>query len=353
LKPLVKILSLLYVLSLALLPVSCDTDGNNYTGPWQEVPTPGVGGNLEACYFNSPDDGWACGSEGDRPYMVLIHWNGNEWERYEYPGWFEDEEYIHISLFDIAFSSPDCGWCVGSVMYKATGEDRGAGFILRYDGNEWYVFTEHLGEQVDNVFAVSDNGVWFSCWEPYGGDEGSDLFHWNGSELEYYDLNPGNYGISALAFGSANDGLAVGRYKVIYHWDGSSWEQIYYGLGGELDGVAYSTPSTAWIVGNYPYNIFRWDNGELTWEHHKNCWYEDVHFSSPDEGCMYGVEATEQYPDGHGFTWHWDGVGWTRVDIPEDMGGWDIFSIDNENAWVVGEHNAYTPYCSSWRYISN
>lgn len=344
-KPTVKILSLLSVISLTLVPIYCDTNGYIYTGPWREVPTPGGEGHLNSCYFNSPNDGWAVGHDGTgQGKMIFINWNGVDWEEYEYPGWFDAYGTVNrINMSDVFFTSPDDGWAVGFVGFE---NDDYYGFVLRHDGNDWYLFEKEVSFY--KIYGIAENDVWFLT-----GSYDSDLYHWDGTEFEYYNLYPGNYGLRAMAFGSATDGLAVGKYKVIYHWDGESWEQIYYGLGGELDGVAYNTPSTAWIVGNYPYNIFKWDNGELTWEHHKNCWYEDVHFSSPDEGWMYGVEATEEYPEGHGFTWHWDGVGWTRVDIPEDMRGWDIFSIDYDNAWVVGEHYAYTPYCSSWRYISN
>lgn len=354
-KPLSKILPLLFILSLTLLPISCDTDGtngNDYTGPWQEVPTPGGWGNLFSCYFISPNDGWACGDYegGDDPDKLnLMHWDGNVWTEYAYPGWFDDEEHIAIVLGDIAFSSSDDGWCVGALAYKATGEDRSSGFILRYDGNQWYVFADHLGEGVGNVFVISANDVWFSCWEPYGEGGGSDLFHWNGSELEFVDLYPGNYGISAIAFGSPNEGLAVGDYRFIYHWDGVTWNLITYDAGTALTDVAYDTPTTAWIVGDY---AIRWENSDYHILYDCDAWFGYVYFSSPDEGWMVGNESTEEHPwpYSEGFTWHWDGVQWTRIDIPEDMRDWDIFSIDYDNAWVVGA-NSSSGQCCSWRYV--
>ncbi len=348
-KPIEKILSLLSVISLTLIPISCD-EMDIYTGPWQEVPTPGGWGNLFSCYFISPNDGWACGvyEGGDDPdKLILMHWDGSVWTEYAYPGWFDDEVFIAISLGDIAFSSANDGWCVGALFYKWTGEDRSSGFILRYDGNQWYVFADHLGEGVGSVFAISDDDVWFSCWEPYDEGNGSDLFHWNGSELEFVNLYPGNLGISDIAFGSANDGLAVGYYKFVYHWDGISWDLITYDYGGEYSCVAYDTPTTAFIGGDY---LRRWENGELNWYlDYDYGTYNGIHFSAPDEGWMYGGEPTEEHPEGDGFIWHWDGVAWSRASRPDFMFPWEIFSIDYYDAWAVGIDD--TGNCGSWRYI--
>jgi len=347
-KPLSKTLPLLFVLSLALLPISCDNDEDNYTGPWQEVPTPGGWGNLYSCYFFSPNDGWACGCYGglDEPdKLILMHWDGNSWNEYPYPGWFDDEEHIGFGLDDIAFSSSSDGWCVGVLAYKATGEDRSSGFILRYDGSHWYIFADHLGEGISNVFVITDNDIWFDVWG-IEGSSGSDLYHWNGSELEFVKLNPGNLGISDIAFGSATDGLAVGYYKYVYHWDGVSWDLITYDYGGELSCVAYDTPSTAFIGGD---ELRRWENGELTWYLDYTGRYNGLHFSSPDEGWMYGGEPVEGIPQGGDFIWHWDGVEWTRSEMPYFMHPRDVFSINYDDAWMVGIDDDAN--CGSWRYV--
>ncbi len=347
-KPIVKILSLLSVISLTLVPIYCDTNGYIYTGPWQEVPTPGGWGNLFSCYFISPNDGWACGDYegGDDPdKLILMHWDGSAWAEYAYPGWFDDEEFIGILLHDLYFTSSNDGWCVGSLVYKATGEDSSSGFILRYDGNQWYVFEDHLGEGVGSVFAISTDDVWFSCWELYGINS-SDLLHWNGSELEFVNLSPLNLGITDIAFGSANDGLAVGVYKFVYHWDGVSWDLITYDFGGEYSCVAYDTPTSAFIGGD---NLARWEDGEYHRDYNYNGTYNGLHFSSPDEGWMYGGEPTEEHPEGEGFIWYWDGVEWTRFKRAYFMHPRDIFSIDYQDAWAVGIDD--TGNCGSWRYI--
>ena len=338
-KPLSKILPLLFLLSLALLPISCENDEDNYTGPWHEVPTPGGIGQLNSCYFNSPDDGWACGHDGTgEGKMIFIHWDGVEWKEHEYPGWFDAYGTVKkMDISDVFFTSPDDGWAVGFVRLD---NDDFFGFVLRYDGNDWYLFEKDV--TFYEIYGISENDVWFIGNSSYD----SDLYHWNGTEFEYYNLNPGNCGLDAIAFGSANDGLAVGYYKYVYHWDGVSWDLINYDYGGELSCVAYDTPSTAFIGGD---ELRRWENGELTWYLDYTGTYNGLHFSHPDEGWMYGGEPVEGIPQGEGFIWHWDGAVWTRASRPYFMFPWDIFSIDYNDAWAVGidDHGN----CGSWMYV--
>jgi hypothetical protein len=340
----VNIVSLLFVLSLALLPISCDTDGtdgNDYTGPWQEVPTPGGEGYLNACYFNSPNDGWACGHDGTgQGKMIFLHWDGVGWKEYEYPGWFDAYGTVtSIDIADVFFIAPDDGWAVGFVSFE---NDDFFGFVLRYDGVGWYLFETEVSFY--KIYGIATNDVWFLT-----GSYDSDMYHWNGTEFEYYNLYPGNYGLRALAFGSPTEGLAIGDYRFIYHWDGVTWNLITYDAGTMLTDVAYDTPTTAWIAGDY---AIRWENGDYHILYNSDAWFGYVHFSSPDEGWMVGNESTEEhpYPYSEGFTWHWNGVQWTRIDIPEDMKDWDIFSIDYDNAWIVGQ-NSSIGQCCSWRYV--
>jgi len=109
---------LIFLTSISILLIFCDNETNQdqYTGPWKEVPTPGGEGELKSCYFTSPDNGWACGNswnnEEHRSYPLLIHWNGTEWEEYPYGGWFDNEKFDSIILTDIHFSSISDGWCV-------------------------------------------------------------------------------------------------------------------------------------------------------------------------------------------------------------------------------------------------
>ena len=125
---------LILLTSISILLIFCDSNNNQYTGPWKEVPTPGGEGELTSCYFTSSDNGWACGDSWNdaeqRSYPLLIHWNGTEWEEYPCSEWFNSEGFKSTTFRDISFSSPNDGWCVG--MYTGKGNEP-HGFVLRYD----------------------------------------------------------------------------------------------------------------------------------------------------------------------------------------------------------------------------
>lgn len=347
-----SILQLLIITLVISTFVTCDEDDNNgYTGPWVEVPTPGGCGHLNACYFNSSDDGWACGSRGDGPYPVLIHWNGVEWEEYPYGGWFGEEDFGDIALFDISFSGPNDGWCVGNYAYE---HQKRYGIILRYDGEEWYLFEENLGEQVSSVYTLTTDNVWFNVFE--GGK--STLYNWNGKELIEYYTNTPNDGLSDIDFYSSDNGLAVGDLAVVYHWNGSFWEELYYDpLAFTIFmEVSFDTPTTAYIVGENwvtgENELWRYDGGDIVrlrdWQEYKSV--RIIDFISQDNGWIFGY----YYPDHdplHGIpcTWHWNGDDWILEEGPDDMVGYGIYCLDYYNIWIVGMKGG--PLCCSWRYM--
>jgi hypothetical protein len=335
-----RYLAIVLFLTGLLFLISCDEEPPGYTGPWQEVPTPGGHGYLTNCYFNSPDDGWATGIDGAGGDFIFIHWNGNTWEEYQYPGWFDGFGTVKsIDMADVFFTSPNDGWAVGFVAFE---NDDFFGFVLRHNGNDWYLFETEVSFY--EIYGISEDDVWFIG----NSSNNSDLYHWNGVEFEYYDLFPGNYGLRDIAFSSSDEGLAVGNYQFVYHWDGTDWELVNDGLGGEARGVSYDTPTTAYIVEKN--RLSRWEDGEykVLSDDEWGGSYSEVHFSSPDEGWIIGSE----WIDGElfSYTWHWDGNDWIAIEKPDGMSSYDIFSIDSDNVWIVGMHSG--PYCCSWRYVN-
>jgi len=327
---------LILLTSISTFILFCDSNNNEYTGPWKEVPTPGGEGELKSCYFTSPDNGWACGNSWNnaeqRSYPLLIHWNGTEWEEYPYGGWFDNEQFYIIHLEDISFSTPDDGWCVG--LYSISG-DGTSGFILKYDGNEWYLFKKDIGDALERVYCIATDDVWFSGYE----DMQFKLYHWNGSELEEYYIGSEIFGI---AFSSPTEGLAVGYYYSVYHWDGVSWAEI------DIDhsrpfvnqAVSYYEPNSAIIVGED--RRARWRDGIYQYEYKFHADYRDIHFSHPDEGWMIGYEHYKLH------TWHWDGNDWIAYEIEKEMWPEAVFSVDYNDVWMVG-NNDYGN-CATWHY---
>ncbi|MGQ9705556.1 MAG: hypothetical protein ACUVWP_00950 [bacterium] len=335
---------LIFLTSISIFIIFCDSNNNEYTGPWKEVPTPGGEGELTACYFTVSDNGWACGhswnEEEQRSYPLLIHWNGTEWEEYPYGGWFDEEGFDVCYILDISFSSPDDGWCVGQFNDKL---NEPHGFILRYDGIKWYSFNKDLGRQVYRVFAISLNDVWFVVYET---DDGDVLYHWDGNEIKKSDTSPVDADIEDLAFSSSNEGLAVGFYYCVYHWDGVSWNLIDYDdVRDEPNyAVSYYTPTRAIIVGNE--RQATWIDGEYKYWYHWSYSFHGVYFSSEDEGWMIGYIPISNV-EAKFTTWHWDGNIWTPVEFPKSAYKNYVFSVGKNNAWIVGNNYAN---CATWHY---
>jgi len=340
---------LIFLTSISTFILYCDSDNNNdqYTGPWKEVPTPGGNGQLNACYFTSSDNGWACGltwnDEEKKDYPLLIHWNGTEWEEYPYGGWFDEEGFKNIDLHDISFSSPDDGWCVGDVVDKL---NEIHGFVLKYNGTEWYLFQNNLGVTVYIVFSISKNDVWFDIYPTW--EEGSVLYHFDGNDIKRCDTSPSNPGIYDIAFSSSTEGLAVGNYYSVYHWDGTRWTEIHSDPSRPFvnNAVFYYEQNSALIAGDE--RRARWRDGIYQYEYCWNYGYEDIHFSHPDEGWMIGCGPNPSKPLGYGgYIWHWDGKNWIKMEEPPEMVSWAVFSVDYNNAWIVGESCGM---CDSWKY---
>jgi hypothetical protein len=346
---------LIFLTSISIFLIFCDSNNNQYTGPWKEVPTPGGEGELRACYFTSSDNGWACGwtwnDEENRSYPLLIHWNGTEWEEYPYGGWFNDENFLSISLNAISFSSNSDGWCGGNLEYEY---NKHYGFILRYDGNKWYLFQSHLGEFCEPFYALSQNDIWIGVYE----NRETYFYNWNGIELNKYYTPISNRGISDFDFYSPTEGLAVGNDAAVFRWNGTEWITVHYDVlwGIYFKSVAYDTQNSAWIIGEEIGNpsgieqVIRLEGDELTrlWDWKGS--FEDVYFASPDDGWIVGGKWVDEYHTDT-WTWHWDGSGWRGIDCPDNMHAWNIFSLGGDDVWIVGQKTKVSPpICSSWKY---
>jgi len=347
LSPLFKYL--IFLTSISIFLIFCDSDNNQYTGPWKEVPTPGGEGELNACYFTSPGNGWACGNSWNdaeqRSYPLLIHWNGTEWEEYPYGGWFNNEKFLNIYINDISFCSPNDGWCGGNLEYEY---NKRFGFILRYDGQKWYLFQSHLGESCEPVYALSQNDVWIGVFN----DGQTILYHWNGVDLTKYYTPRSNHGISDIDFYSKDNGIAVGTFAGVWRWNGSELIEINYDpLDIDFREVACDTENTAWIIGeDHTEVVIRLEGDKLTkfWDWKGT--FKDVYFASPDDGWIVGGKWVDEYHTDT-WTWHWDGSGWRGIDCPDNMHAWNIFSLGGDDVWIVGQKTKVSPpICSSWKY---
>jgi hypothetical protein len=145
--------------------------------------------------------------------------------------------------------------------------------------------------------------------------------HWNGTAWKQQpSLNPGSSyntlaGVAATsatnawAVGQASNNVASHAFKTLAeHWNGTRWIRVPSPSPGgptgnnALDGVAATSASSAWAVGDY------------------------------DTGSGTAVHTLAE---------HWNGAAWTQVPSPSPSAGSELISVaatSASNAWAVGSY---------------
>jgi hypothetical protein len=205
--------------------------------------------------------------------------------------------------------------------------------------------------------------------------------HWDGTAWQPQDVsvNPRNgYQLLGVAATSPNNAWAVGDYTTdwdgpgpartwIEHWDGTAWTRQPspdpgpFGNNRLLLGVAATSPTNAWAVGEY-YDmanmccagpghtvIVHWDGRK--WAHvpapnpggpNRDNSLSAVAATSPDDAWAVG---TSGWPVESGLSGantvivHWDGTAWTRIPSPSPgsesyLSG--VAATSPADAWAVG-----------------
>lgn len=151
----------------------------------------------------SPTEGWVGGTPTE-----LLHWNGQQWELYEYdaPG--------VLGFYSIAVVSSDDAWMVGET-------ETNEGTIWHWDGRQWAEF-QRTRLPLFSVSMVSSDFGWAvggrGLWQKI--ENGSLLMHWNGQEWTEYPIEtttPLRYVIALNAtdgwiFGGGPTDLIHGEY---------------------------------------------------------------------------------------------------------------------------------------------
>ncbi len=122
------------------------------------------------------------------------------------------------------------------------------------------------------------------------------------------------------------------------HWDGSVWELILIGVPGVIgEGIFYFADNDIWVATGI---IYHW-NGE-EWERY-HLWDMGV-LGANDGGVteIWGTSSSNIYFAGRkGSIVHYDGSEFTRMESGTEVKLTDIWGIDNEHIWVVGEASGY------------
>jgi len=296
----------------------------NSTGTgWTHVPSPSPGSDinsLDGVAVVSSCQAWAVGEylNTKGPYHTLIeHWNGTGWKQVPSPS----PGIIGNTLSAVAATSATNAWAVG--RYASTRPTPTLALIEHWNGTAW--------KQVPSPDPSTNDNQLFS-----------------------------------VAATSATNAWAVGEYAgsrveqtLIEHWNGTAWKQVPSpnpatgGLGfNELTGVAATSATNAWAVGDYINNS---DTAHQTFIAHWNgTTWKQVTSPNPSStySVLFGVTATSPtnawaygefnpIPGAKPLIVHWNGTTWRQVPSPNpgtpgSAGLSGMTAISAANAWAVG-----------------
>jgi hypothetical protein len=309
--------------------------------------------------------------------FVVQHWDGTAWQ----PQDFSINPRISYALGGVAATSSRNAWTVGDYTTDFGGNPTMHTWIEHWDGTAWtrqaspnpggpYMAFQGLS----GVAATSPANAW-AVGEYYdmantccAGPGHTVIVHWDGRAWAHVPApNPGgprrDNSLSAVAATSPDNAWAVGTSAapvesglsgantLIEHWDGTAWTRAPSpnpGSESYLFGVAATSPTNAWAVGDYTTGgpggftvIEHWDGTAWT------------RVPSPSPGPSSGLSAVAATSPTNAWAVgassdrtlieHWDGTAWTRVPSPSPGSSSALTSVaatSPTDAWAVG--NSYT-----------
>ena len=217
---------------------------------WRVDPGAGTtGAHLLALTAPSPDDVWAVGDLGGRPFAE--HYDGAVWRVASLPE--TDGPGGTGTLAAVAASSPTDVWAVGS------GDEAGLiPLAYHFDGATWSATT--LADDEGSVFGTPATPGALQAVAAVGpGDawatDGRLVFRWDGDQWQRQRQAPDETYRALSAAGPADLWLVSDRGPV--HWDGSSWQVVDAAAFGVATGhvanaaaVSVRAENDVWVVGN-------------------------------------------------------------------------------------------------------
>ncbi len=259
----------------------------------------------------SPSLAWAVGNyrSATRSNTLIVRWDGSAWHHVLSP----DVKGSTSSGFNAvtAFSATSA-WAVGEYWNGHWWRT----LIEHWNGTSWKIQpSPNLGIRSDFLFgvaAVSASSAWAAGYYFTGTDEQTLIEHWNGKAWKIQrspDLG-GTANTSDLfgaAAASPSSVWAVGntypaRVPLIEHWTDRRWKLLPTSKIGFLDGVAFTSRSSGWAVGDGP--------------------------GSQPVGAFTLIER-------------WNGATWTKVASPSIGPNNHLSAVaatSQSSAWAVGEY---------------
>ena len=324
---------------------------------WHRVPSPnGTDTNnnyLEGVDGVSSNDLWAVGlDQGVFPNEGLIeHYDGSSWTV---------SAQINIgaggtALYAVHAVSSNDVWSVGYF-------NRTLPLVEHWDGTGWFISetpVPGVAQSLVGVAAASSTDVWaVGDYNPTSNGPTQTLaFHWNGTGwTQVQTPSPGSFAnqLNAIDVVSSNDVWAVGVYSnsngtvatLTEHWDGTTWSVVPSPAPSLPDLTAVTTIASddVWAVGSGPNGGFsiHWDGATWTTVAMPLVGVEDylhglAHTSSSDVWAV--GEAAPNFESWQALALHWNGVRWTPVKAPsgpQEAHFYGVTDFTPSDAWAVG-----------------
>jgi hypothetical protein len=322
-----------------LLPVLClvlaSCSGDSLEGPYTHS-------SLEGVWSGADGFAWAVGMDGWQ--SVVLRAEGQTWT---------DEELLPGErLFDVSGRSADDVYTIG----RRDPDDANPDMILmRWDGLVWSLFAEGLSTSLTEVWCGPDSALilagragrvqhweavlnavdstvtrqWVNSVSGTGQDlldlwgaadtdvfavgRGGTIVHFDGGEWSMLasDTTLSLYGVHGRA---GDDVYAVGEKGLILHYDGAAWTPQDSLTAVTLLAVWAAPDGTAFAAG-HDGTILHNDGQE--WVLQREGHDEDLVAlwgRAGDDVWVVGRRYAQVVLDG--LILHWDGTGWTRLDVP-------------------------------------
>lgn len=194
---------------------------------------------------------------------------------------------------------------------------QGLGRVLHFDGDDWSRM-EDLPEELSDIWTSPSAGVYATGrYRVYRLE--------NDSWTEIYKHDEGWL---REIWASSPDDIHVGASNGMVHFDGSTWTWL--PETGDFDAFEIwgNSPTDVYAVGDRGliahYNGVEW----TVIQHNQPYWFRSV----------WGSESTDVYAASLYFVIHFDGVKWSQVALPEEIGYiQDIWGTSKDNVYILYE----------------
>lgn len=174
----------------------------------------------------------------------------------------------------------------------------GSATVQRYVGDSWSTLDSGSGGRLLCIFALSPTEVWLCA--------GDDVLFYDGATFTAMDVSTptGLDGITDVWASSQTDVWAVGDDAVVAHHDGMGWRRTIAG-----------SPFKSSIWGSGPTDIYALSTFDLI---------------------------------------HYDGLGWTEIDLDAGGGDGQVWGPAPDNLWAAGSAGAIAHYDGdSWTQVAH